>query len=158
MGSRLLLVTVMVKSSGSNSSSCKPLSGKCTLSLKRPGCAVVCSRKCTKCGEYRCRKHCRCGRQGTAVGRCAPRSLPAQTQRKLAKVSSSPETFKSSTLPVTESLKPRGAPSATTCKALPCQGWFEDLYSCLDTATEIELSTYMFFTSHGACFGCGAFP
>ena len=147
---------VMGKSSGSNSSSCKPFSGKCTLSRKRAGFPVVCSRKCKKCGEYRCRSHCLCARQGTAVGRCAPRCLPALTERKLSKTSSLPATFPTTTHSAAESLKPRGAPSTTTCKELSCEEWFQDLYSCLDAATEVELSTCMFFVSRGACFKCGA--
>lgn len=140
---RLLFFSVMGKTSGSNSSFCKPLEGKCKLSRTRAGLPVVCSKKCLKCGEYRCRSHCRCAREGTAVGRCAPRSLAAQTQRTLEKAVTSSQASVTSTPPLTESLKPRGAPSATTWKKLPCEDWFQDLFSCLDSATAVELSTCM---------------
>ena len=34
---------------------------------------VVLTKVCSKCGEQRCKKHCKCGRSGTALGRSAPR-------------------------------------------------------------------------------------
>lgn len=46
---------------------------KCDLARDGSGNPIVLSKKCDKCGEWRCKTHCRCGRTGTAKGRNAAR-------------------------------------------------------------------------------------
>jgi phosphatidylserine/phosphatidylglycerophosphate/cardiolipin synthase-like enzyme len=41
-------------------------------------------KQCATCREWRCKSHCRCGRQGTALGRRAPRQAVAKAKAKAA--------------------------------------------------------------------------
>ena len=55
---------------------------KCKLSRSSLGSPIQIVRRCNKCGEHRCRSHCKCGRSKTAIGRTAAR--PAKTTSKKA--------------------------------------------------------------------------
>ena len=52
----------------------------CRRSRDGQGNPVCISRPCSKCKEWRCKTHCKCGRQGTACGRHAPRRTRAMEQ------------------------------------------------------------------------------
>ena len=50
-----------------------PSGRTCKASRSQPGQKVCIKGPCLKCRERRCKSHCRCGRQGTAIGRSAAR-------------------------------------------------------------------------------------
>ena len=50
-----------------------PSGRPCKASRSQPGQKVCIKGPCGKCRERRCKSHCRCGRQGTAIGRSAAR-------------------------------------------------------------------------------------
>ena len=77
----------MVAGAISKGKQCRTLGGRlCTLHTKRPGEPIVLSQRCPYCAEWRCRTHCKCGREGTATGRSAPRARrPVQQPRAVAK-------------------------------------------------------------------------
>ena len=61
-----------------NCSVCKTLNGNaCTLARKR-GLPMVVQKKRSKCEEYRCATHCKCGRNGQRDGRLADRTASAK--------------------------------------------------------------------------------
>lgn len=61
----------------------------CTLARDGSGDPIKVTSPCRACGEWRCKTHCRCGRQGTALGRRAPR--PGQPQAAAAKAVAAPK-------------------------------------------------------------------
>ena len=123
---------------------CKTLSNKlCTLSRKHPGHPIQVGVRCRFCSEYRCKTHCKCGRNKTAVGRNGPRNLTAENKKLLEEAALASAKDKQQTLE-TESLAPRGAPSPTSCATLACEEWWQSVYKHVKTATELELSSAMF--------------
>ena len=54
---------------------------KCTLARNGSKAPIVVTRACRRCREWRCRTHCRCGRQGHLQGRQAARpGAPAEAK------------------------------------------------------------------------------
>ena len=132
-------VLLAVMETGSKASPCKQLSGRpCTCSRKYPGYAVLVGNACKKCGEYRCKTHCACGRSKTALGRNAPRTLTAEVRRLL-----STRTQQQAQPEPTESLVPRGAPSPQTWSFSDSANWWQELFTHTSYATEVELSSLM---------------
>ena len=69
---------------------------KCTLARNGSGSPIQLTKKCSKCHEWRCRTHCRCGRTGAAKGRSAPRpgqpaAAKAQAKAKQRAASQAPK-------------------------------------------------------------------
>jgi hypothetical protein len=63
----------------------------CTLARNGSGNPSYRSSACSKCDEWRCKTHCRCGRQGTAKGRHAARpGVPAAKAKAKAKAKAAP--------------------------------------------------------------------
>ena len=70
----------------SHSRSCVLLDGrKCQRSQDGKQKPIGLNAPCPKCGEWRCRAHCKCGREGTAKGRYAPRDGKGPVMKKASK-------------------------------------------------------------------------
>jgi hypothetical protein len=52
---------------------CNPVDGVCDLSRDGAGDPIKKNAACATCGEWRCKTHCGCGRNGSATGRSAAR-------------------------------------------------------------------------------------
>jgi len=132
----------MVNSTGTRGRECKLINGhKCTLHTKRRGFPKSLSQPCKACSEWRCKKHCRCGRQGTATGRSAARiygvaQQPAPKAMAQAKA-------KAAAAPV-HPRAPVGPPPVDSCLRLRQADWWADLVEAVANSREIELATYMF--------------
>lgn len=129
---------------------CKTVHGRlCTLNSKHKGEPKRLSEKCSKCGEWRCRKHCHCGRHpelGNALGRNAPRGpgAPSVSTAK-AKAKAAPKA-KAVAAPVarTEPIPgPVGRASALSCEKLEKEDFWRRCISDVADASEVELASYM---------------
>ena len=67
-----------------------PSGRPCKASRSQPGQKVCIKGPCGKCRERRCKSHCRCGRQGTAIGRSAARPGQSCSSSSSSSSSSSP--------------------------------------------------------------------
>ena len=125
----------------SKACACTTLSGRqCTLSRKFPGQPVVCPNRCRVCFEFRCKTHCKCGRDGTALGRNAPRTL-ATVRRNLLQQTSLPPAAPSTEEEPPRKLTPAGPPSPTDWCLLSNAEWWAELLRLVRSAREVELTT-----------------
>ena len=116
---------------------CVQISGrKCTLHTKREGEPKEISKACRRCDEWRCAKHCRCGRTGANTGRHAPRIFGAAAAAK----------------PKTPAFVPRAAQALTSVIQAPVDSnqrmdlasWWVDVVAAIKNAREVDLASYMF--------------
>ena len=108
---------------------------RCQLSRVRPKQAISIRGPCSKCGERRCKTHCRCGRQGTATGRSAPRPTRIQTVIRAAPVRR----------PADFAARPVGAPAALGFQVLSVSLWWSSLLQEVQHATsEVQVASYIF--------------
>ena len=70
---------------------CKLIHSGILCSLGKNGEPSIRSKACDKCGELRCKTHCKCGRQGTATGRNAPRLSALAAPKAIAKAAPAPQ-------------------------------------------------------------------
>ena len=128
----------------SKSVDCKPLRGVCTNNRKYKGQPSTRSSACGICGEYRCRQHCRCGRENKQFeGRQQPRNEAAVLQRRLGATPQQQTTQPSSSPEAVPSFSPAGAPSPQTWVELTSSEWWTQLLSRVQVAHEVELSALM---------------
>jgi len=113
---------------------------KCRRARNGKGGSVCLKRKCLGCQEWRCRAHCKCGRESTAVGRAKARGLRVAAPAAPAQR------------------------AAVAQAALPCDdevevhdetSWMRRLLRDLPSATSILLATYMYDAEliHNALMG-----
>lgn len=130
------MVTVRHGKAKSKGKECKGVyrtSVACNLSRVRPGKPIVMSRACSKCGEWRCRSHCRCKRIGELTGRSMARGFGVKAAR--------------STTPSSPSLSvaaPVGRPAALDAKLLDTETWYDQMIADISKGSEVELATYMY--------------
>ena len=105
---------------------------KCRLSRDGSGNPMQ-VKKCGVCKEIRCRTHCRCGRNHTAVGRRAPRprATPVQALPQLAVCQSA-------------SCAPVGRPATTEVKVLVNQEWMQSALEEIRQASGVDLAMCVF--------------
>ena len=101
----------------------------CRLSRAHPGQAISIRGTCIRCVERRCRSHCRCGRQGTAVGLQAgrPGAGPAPIH----------------VVPPVAVPGPVGAPNNLAVEVLPTLAWFRKMIFEISVADEVLISSLM---------------
>ena len=120
--------------------------GKCTRAMDKSGKPVVMAHACRDCGEWRCKKHCKCSREklGSAEGRSAPRG--SDSDRKVATVGSTravvardaPAPFR------TTAFAPVGRPSKLDWELLSVEEWWQQCKADVKTCSELELSSYTY--------------
>ena len=116
------------------------LSGRpCRASRKYPGERATIVGPCEVCEEKKCRKHCACGRDGTATGRNAARGSPPQTP--VPKVSS---VALSQPLPEASVPRPVGRPSPLSLQMLTEQTFFEELLPAVRNANVMVGATFLY--------------
>ena len=116
----------------------QPNGQKCTLHTKRRGAPKIVSKPCPRCREWRCAKHCRCGRNGTNVGRHAPRIFGAAVG--VAGASSR----RARVVVDTVARAPVGKPAAESTKRVGLVEWWNSVIVAVQEAKEVEMGTYMF--------------
>jgi hypothetical protein len=105
---------------------------KCKRARDQSGLPVLLSRNCPHCGEQRCRKHCRCGRNQTdkAKGRCAPR----KSKRPVLPVATA-----AARAPVVLARR-----SEDSCVLVELESWYRQLCADIRSASQVELASYMY--------------
>ena len=117
---------------------CVQLSGRrCTLHTKRHGEPKGVSKPCPRCREWRCAKHCRCGRNGSNVGRNAPRIYGA------AVVGSGAQSRRT-TVVVHSAVRAVGKPAPESTQRFGLDEWWDSVVEAVQKARSIEMGTYMF--------------
>ena len=131
----------------------QPNGRRCTQHSKQPGKPKTISKACQVRGELRCKAHCRCGRNGTAIGRNAPRIFGAAT-RKVDSAERAP------TRAVTEaSVKPPvGWPRVRSTERLPMDAWWRAIVAACAATKEVEIATYNGRTENKAPSWHGGWP
>ena len=101
---------------------------------------------CKDCGEWRCKKHCKCSREklGSAEGRSAPRG--PDFDRKVATVGSARAVAaREAPAPLdTTALAPVGRPSKLHWELLSVEEWWQRCKTDVKTCSELELSSYTY--------------
>ena len=110
--------------------------GKCKLSRVKPGARMNIRGPCGRCGERRCRTHCRCGRNGTAQGRSAARPLKRAALEAVDDVAVSGATAASALAPI-------GRPSPLAVDVLKVEEWWDRVLEELSGATHVLVATYV---------------
>ena len=110
---------------------------KCKLSRVTPGGPISIRGKCVKCGERRCRAHCRCGRTGSARGRAAARSKRAVTATATAATSNAEHDNAVVVGPI-------GRPSALGVSILSIGIWWQQMMKDVEIASDIMLASYTY--------------
>lgn len=105
---------------------------KCKGARNKSGAPVVMKKLCQHCGEQRCKEHCKCKRDRTAMaeGRHAARGQP----EKRAQGGSTP-----SAVPA-----PVGRASAPTTEMLTVVDWYRRICEDISRAAEVELASYAY--------------
>ena len=111
----------------------------CRASRKRDGKRATISGPCDRCGEKKCRKHCACGRNGTATGRNAARGSRPQVQ---VPVVTSPTTMQP--LPETVVTRPAGRPPPLSLRMMTEQDLFDELLPAVKTAGAVVAATFLY--------------
>ena len=115
---------------------------KCTLARNGSGDPIVVTGACRGCGEWRCRTHCGCGKQGHAQGRQAARPgapAGAKVQPKTtahAKICTRPG---HPAVPCTPPIV--GRPSALSVETYTDDSWMAKLASEIQTAGVVHVSS-----------------
>lgn len=115
------------KKSASKGTLCKA-SPQCKLSRARPGTQVVMSKPCAKCGDWKCRAHCRCARQGNLSGH--------QQSRTEAATSHATAVHPQPVAPVGR------APAPSTQMLADAREFFSMACKDIEQASEVEAATY----------------
>ena len=116
---------------------------RCKRKKDGSGEAATLNSACSRCREWRCRAHCRCGRQGSATGRHAPR--PGLQPRAKAKARPAPAPA-SAPASANEVAVPRpvGRPAALSTEVFMDNSWRARLLADLDTASSVLLASYLY--------------
>ena len=119
----------------------------CTLSRKNLDGPISLRGPCSKCNERRCRTHCRCGRNSTAVGRAAGRPSPTTTVAPLPKA-------KAKGMPKAIGQPPQAAPVVVqrpvgrmpdvSVERLQPNAWYCAMIEAVKDADEVFSGTYQF--------------
>ena len=94
---------------------------------------------CSRCGEQRCRTHCKCGREGAVTGRHAGRGR-ARSEGAAPRVIAA---VQQPSVP-----RPVGAPSQLAVHVLSTADWYRQMLEGMHMAREVIVASYMF--DHGA--------
>ena len=106
----------------------------CTLSRARPGKPIVMSKACVKCGEWRCRSHCKCSRNQELTGRNMARG---------AGVKSKPSSSSSTAPP--QPVAPVGRGPAPSCQLLAgAKEMLEMACKEIESSSEVEAASFIF--------------
>ena len=105
---------------------------------------MILSRACEECGEWRCKKHCLCGRKKTITdGRKRSRGADEESERpsretsRRVAVSNGSESEKTTVAPV-------GRPSALGFSILTIGVWWQKLMEEVGAASEIVLASFTY--------------
>ena len=109
---------------------------KCTRARDGCGGAIWMNRPCGKCGEQRCKAHCKCGRQKIGTGRSKPRGEDQTQPKRRARVVTAPAE------PVV--VAPHGRVGPGKCELYGVDAWYRDIIGLLQTATDVEVASYQF--------------
>lgn len=109
--------------------------------LKKDGSGEKCTLNsaCDKCREWRCKTHCRCGRQGTATGRSAARSR----SRPQAKAKAKPQARPAQPQEVV-ALRPRGRPASLATDVFDDGSWRARLLEDISGASSVLVASYTY--------------
>ena len=127
---------------GSKGKPCQGVHGsreKCKRARDGSKAPVLLNKNCTKCGEQRCRGHCRCGRNKTAKGRAAARGVDTQRVSSVTRVRQTP-----SSPPAALPLAPVGRTPNPSCQLLGIDEFYSQCCCELGTASEAEVATYQY--------------
>ena len=107
--------------------------------LKKDGSGEACTLNsaCDKRREWRCKAHCRCGRQGTATGRSAARSRsrPQAKAKAQARPAQPQEVV---------ALRPRGRPASLATEVFDDGSWRAKLLEDISVASSVLVASYTY--------------
>jgi len=132
----------------SNGHECEGVLGNghhCRLSRDGAGNPILLNSRCKKCKEWRCRTHCRCGRENKLRGRERPRSKdperptgPAVEPRAAAKRAA---VVQAAVPPVPA---PVGRPASLQVEVLPGATWWPRLLEDVAAASRVVVAVYLY--------------
>ena len=124
--------------SGSKHRECRLISGRlCTLHTKQKGMPKTLLVPCKVCKEWRCKDHCKCGREGTATGRNRARNYGAA-------LGARPRTRIVVPAPDPVPVVPVARPVADTNMRMDSAEWWRQVLAAVENAKHVELCSYMF--------------
>ena len=112
---------------------------KCKRARGGTGEAVTLNKACSRCREWRCREHCRCGRQGTATGRAAARCACQPQAKAAAKAQASPAQPEEVVVP-----KPLGRPAAQDTQVFSDNAWRAQVLEEIASASSVVVASFTF--------------
>ena len=111
---------------------------KCRLARDGSKNAICLNKACKRCREWRCRSHCRCGREGTATGRAAARPCAAAAvQRAGAKAAPRPPQLAVEAL----ATNPVGRPATTSADVFADNSWRQGALEEVAKASKVLLAS-----------------
>ena len=119
---------------------------KCTRARDKSGKPVVMAHACKDCGEWRCKKHCKCSREklASAEGRSAPRGSDVDREVATVGLTRAVAACKASPLTDTTAFAPVGRPSKPHWELLSVEEWWQRCKADVQTCSELELSSYTY--------------
>ena len=115
------------------------------------------NKACPRCREWRCRKHCRCGRNTTVGGRAAARGVrgdeaeavpQAQAKAKAVPRAKAKAELRASARPEAVSLvpvsRPPGRPSGLSLDVFTDSSWMDAFLEELKQASSVQLASFIF--------------
>ena len=104
---------------------------------------------CATCKEWRCKSYCRCGRQGTAVGRRAPRQAVAKAKAKAApKAVAGPRALAPLPLASPRAAPPLAAPRAAASSSQVVfneSTWLQQCLKEMQNAGAVQIASMVFY-------------
>ena len=106
---------------------------------------VLLNRVCDKCGEQRCKKHCKCGRDKENVlkGRSSARGYDGFEVARVQAVGKAKAKAKAKALPEPV-VAPVGRASPPGMVMLAVADWYKECCSSIKSASQVELATYQY--------------
>ena len=120
---------------------------RCRMSRDGKGHAIRLNKACRVCGEWRCRTHCKCGREGTAHGWQAPRGRVPEAEQPRPKAKARPRSTESRPIPPSEpvySVVPAGRPAQLDTEVYADAAWWPVLLAEVAEASHVLISVYLY--------------
>ena len=118
----------------------------CTLSRKHPGTAISLRGPCSCCGERRCKSHCKCARNWTAVGRAGPRPAPKAVAAPLPKAKAKPKAAPKAAVvpPPVVVAGPVGPMPRLSMERLRPLEWYRAMVAAVGNAGQVFSGSYQY--------------
>jgi hypothetical protein len=128
---------------------------RCRMSRDGRGHAISLNKACLVCKEWRCKTHCKCGREGTARGWHAPRGKALEEEHPRPKAKARPRSSESaratSSSEPSYSVVPVGRPANLDTEVYADATWWPVLLEEIAAASHVLISVFLYDASdlHG---------